>query len=275
MDNFGEECSLDLFQGTTYKATEKCWDGQDWRMPEFYSHRIKFNVTEVYLKCTEQITLNIDQIAWKGKHLSGPCRCCNGKATEECDISFPPIVTKASNPYSLTYRCIDGKHRLMKMRDLGHETVLCNFITTEKLKEVMQPHARFSLSSDEIDELKKIYETSEKLKDAMQPNARFGFTPEEVEQLNEITDITRYAEHTSRLLYLVEHCKPHRLKFELPADVIKKLRHALPESKLKDKFEIFNIEPNKNYDFTLDTIKMTYELLSDGDLRKKFEKFLK
>ncbi len=144
----------------------------------------------------------------------------------------------------------------------------------DKLKKVMQPHARFSLSSDEIDELKKTYETPEKLKDAMQPNARFGFTPEEVEQLNEITDITRYAEHTSRLLYLVEYCKPHRLKYKLPSNVIKKLRHALPESKLKDKFETFNIVPNKRYDFTLDTIKMTYELLSEGDLRKKFEKFL-
>lgn len=95
---------------------------------------------EVYEKCTEQITLNIDQIAWKGKHLSGPCRCCNGESTESCDISFPPIVTKASNPYSLTYRCIDGKHRLMKMRDLGHKTVLCNYITPEKLKEIMQPY---------------------------------------------------------------------------------------------------------------------------------------
>ena len=144
----------------------------------------------------------------------------------------------------------------------------------DKLKKLMQPHARFSLSSDEIDELKKTYETPDKLKDAMQPNARFGFTPEEVEQLNEITDITRYAEHTSRLLYLVEYCKPRRLKYKLPSNVIKKLRHALPESKLKDKFETFNIVPDKRYDFTLDTIKMTYELLSEGDLRKKFEKFL-
>ena len=58
----------------------------------------------------------------------------------------------------------------------------------------------------------------------MQPNARFGFTPEEVEQLNEITDITRYAEHTSRLLYLVEYCKPRRLKYKLPSKYNQEIR---------------------------------------------------
>ena len=36
-----------------------------------------------------------------------------------CDINFPGILTEGQNPYNCRYRMIDGKHRIIKMNNMG------------------------------------------------------------------------------------------------------------------------------------------------------------
>ena len=73
-------------------------------------------------------TLNLCDIAWKGKHLfpyytGDNCYCCTnylyGKYST-ADPAYPGIVIEnAPNPYDNKYRMIDGRHRIMKLLHSG------------------------------------------------------------------------------------------------------------------------------------------------------------
>ena len=69
--------------------------------------------------------LCVSEIDWKGKDLEDDevgvkCYCCGGERFKNVNLEFPPIVVRdAPNPSDRKYRLIDGKHRMMKMKELG------------------------------------------------------------------------------------------------------------------------------------------------------------
>jgi len=86
--------------------------------------RIYLEKLKPFLKEKRLEKIKIDEIGWKGMHLSKEesinCPCCNGERYIECDINIPGIVVlNAPNPYDKKYRMIDGKHRIRKMQNNG------------------------------------------------------------------------------------------------------------------------------------------------------------
>ncbi len=73
-------------------------------------------------------TVELHDIAWKGKHhhphnTGENCYCCKETPAlryVHADITLPAIIIEgAPNPYGNRYRMIDGKHRIMKMLNMG------------------------------------------------------------------------------------------------------------------------------------------------------------
>ena len=90
--------------------------------------------------------IKIDEIGWKGKHLSKKesinCPCCNGERYTSCDINIPCIVSiNAPNPYNKKYRMIDGKHRIRKRLNNGRTHGLCYVFTYKEIKKFVESDA--------------------------------------------------------------------------------------------------------------------------------------
>ena len=73
-------------------------------------------------------TVELHNIAWRGKHhhphnTGENCFCCQERPALRylhADIAYPGIIIEgAPNPYGNRYRMIDGKHRIMKMLNMG------------------------------------------------------------------------------------------------------------------------------------------------------------
>lgn len=93
-----------------------------------------------FLKKDRLESIKIDEIGWKGKHLSEEesinCPCCNGERYIRCDVNIPGIVSlNAPNPYNKKYRMIDGKHRIRKMKNNGCTHGLFYVFTYKEIKK--------------------------------------------------------------------------------------------------------------------------------------------
>ena len=73
-------------------------------------------------------TVELQDIAWPSKHhyphnTGENCHCCRERPSLRylnADITLPGILVEgAPNPYNNKYRMIDGRHRIMKMLDMG------------------------------------------------------------------------------------------------------------------------------------------------------------
>tara|TARA_R100000005_G_C4842388_1_gene113156 strand:+ start:77 stop:484 length:408 start_codon:yes stop_codon:yes gene_type:complete len=102
----------------------------DWRIPSISTaNNLNLYLEDISHLLTEDKLqeLDLDDIAWKGRHLPesqicNNCICCGGKRYQECDVSYPGIVVETIiNPFGKKYRMLDGKHRIMKLREQGVE----------------------------------------------------------------------------------------------------------------------------------------------------------
>ena len=90
-----------------------------------------------YLTDENLITVQFEDIAWKGKHLYphhsfDNCPCCFG-ARKDPEL-YPGIISDISNPYNDKYRMLDGKHRMAKMISMGLTESQFYFIPFSVLK---------------------------------------------------------------------------------------------------------------------------------------------
>ena len=105
--------------------------------------RIYLEKIKPFLKKNRLEKLNIDEIGWKGKHLSEEesinCPCCNGERYRKCDINIPGIVSiNTPNPYNKKYRMIDGKHRIRKRLNNGHKHGFFYVFTYGEIKKFIE-----------------------------------------------------------------------------------------------------------------------------------------
>lgn len=108
----------------------------DWRIDgkEYVLHleRIK-----KYLKKESKKLVKFSEIGYKGKDM-------NPRLIEErynaCDIKFPGILTEGQNPYGCRYRMIDGKHRIIKMKNMGIKESLFYVIDYNLFIKQLQPN---------------------------------------------------------------------------------------------------------------------------------------
>jgi len=87
----------------------------DWRIDE-NSYILDLKRIKPLLKKESKKLIKFEDIGYKGKDM-------NPLLSEErynaCDINFPGILTEGQNPYNCRYRMIDGKHRIIKMNNMG------------------------------------------------------------------------------------------------------------------------------------------------------------
>ena len=108
----------------------------DWRIDgkEYVLHleRIKS-----LLKKESKKLIKFSEIGHKGKDM-------NPSLAEErynaCDIKFPGILTEGQNPYGCKYRMIDGKHRIIKMKNMGMTESLFYIIDYDLFIKRLQPN---------------------------------------------------------------------------------------------------------------------------------------
>ena len=106
----------------------------DWRLNRV---AFKIDLSDISPLLTEDRlqTLSVDDIAWKGKHLSDKftgknCICCGGQRYKVADTKYPCIVVEGmENMYGDKYRMIDGKHRIQKL----NSTCQCYVLTMEDI----------------------------------------------------------------------------------------------------------------------------------------------
>ena len=89
----------------------------DWRIDEkeyiLYLKKIKPFLTKESKKL-----INFKDIGHKGKDKN---HLLNEERYNAADIGYPCILTEGQNPYNCKYRMIDGKHRIIKMKNMGIE----------------------------------------------------------------------------------------------------------------------------------------------------------
>ena len=105
--------------------------------------RIYLEKLRPFLKKKRLKTIRIDEIGWKGKHLSVEesinCPCCNGERYKKCDINIPGIVSvDTPNIYNKKYRMIDGKHRIRKRLNNGYTEGLFYVFTYKEIKRFIE-----------------------------------------------------------------------------------------------------------------------------------------
>jgi len=100
--------------------------------------RLHLSTLKQYLKKRNLKVLKIKDIAYKGMNLRNDfineyCLCCNGTRYYEANINYPCIVAdNVVNPHNKKYRCVDGKHRLYKLKKLGYTEATFFVITKEQ-----------------------------------------------------------------------------------------------------------------------------------------------
>ena len=88
----------------------------DWRIDE-KDYILPLERIKKYLKKESKKLVKFSDIGYKGKDMNGL-----GMAEERynaCDIKFPGILTEGQNPYGCRYRMVDGRHRILKMTNMG------------------------------------------------------------------------------------------------------------------------------------------------------------
>jgi len=84
-------------------------DGKDYILP---LERIK-----KYLKKESKKLVKFSDIGYKGKNINPPYYI--QERYDAADINFPGILTVGTNPYNCKYRMVDGRHRIIKMTNMG------------------------------------------------------------------------------------------------------------------------------------------------------------
>ncbi len=71
-------------------------------------------------------TVNFDDIAYKSFNLDRSkthenCCCCEGVRFFDCDVDYLGILLEGEeyNSFGKKYRMLDGKHRMMKLKDMS------------------------------------------------------------------------------------------------------------------------------------------------------------
>ncbi len=107
----------------------------DWRIDgkEYVLHLEKI---KPFLKKELKKVIKFSDIGYKGKNM-------NPHLYEErynaCNINFPGILTIGQNPYNCKYRMIDGKHRIIKMTNMGIKESIFYIIDYETFLKRLQP----------------------------------------------------------------------------------------------------------------------------------------
>ena len=87
----------------------------DWTIDENY-YILDLKKIKPFLKKESKKLINFKDIGYKGKDMNP---LLNEERYNACDINFPGILTVGQNPYGCRYRMIDGKHRIIKMNNMG------------------------------------------------------------------------------------------------------------------------------------------------------------
>lgn len=87
----------------------------DWTIDENY-YILDLKKIKPFLKKESKKLINFKDIGYKGKDMNP---LLNEERYNACDINFPGILTVGQNPYGCRYRMIDGKHRIIKMKNMG------------------------------------------------------------------------------------------------------------------------------------------------------------
>ena len=127
-----------LLKGT-HSLHSSCRVYGDWSLNGI-TGRIYLEKLRPFLKKNRLEKIKINEIGWKGMHLSEEesinCPCCNGERYIRCDVNIPGIVSlNAPNPYGKKYRMIDGKHRIRKRLNNGCTDGLFFVFTYEEIKK--------------------------------------------------------------------------------------------------------------------------------------------
>ena len=89
------------------------------------------------LKNEAKKLIKFSDIGYKGKNMNPPLV---KERYDACDINFPGILTEGQNPYGCKYRMIDGKHRIIKMKDMGMTEGLFYIIEYNLFIKQLQPN---------------------------------------------------------------------------------------------------------------------------------------
>jgi len=108
----------------------------DWRIDgkEYVLHLEKI---KPFLKKELKKVIKFSDIGYKGKNMNP---CLSEERYNACDIKFPGILTEGQNPYGCRYRMIDGKHRIIKMKNMGIEESLFYVINYNLFIKQLQPN---------------------------------------------------------------------------------------------------------------------------------------
>ena len=108
----------------------------DWRIDgkEYVLHLEKI---KPFLKKELKKVIKFSDIGYKGKNMNPPLV---KERYDACDINFPGILTEGQNPYRCKYRMIDGKHRIIKMKNMGLEESLFYIIDYNLFIKQLQPN---------------------------------------------------------------------------------------------------------------------------------------
>ena len=108
----------------------------DWRIDgkEYVLHLEKI---KKYLKIESKKLVKFSEIGYKGKDMNP---CLAEERYSACDIKFPGILTEGQNPYGCRYRMIDGKHRIIKMKNMGMTESLFYIIDYNLFIKRLQPN---------------------------------------------------------------------------------------------------------------------------------------
>tara|TARA_Y100000114_G_C11645844_1_gene271692 strand:- start:3 stop:422 length:420 start_codon:yes stop_codon:yes gene_type:complete len=88
----------------------------DWRIDE-KDYILPLERIKKYLKKESKQLVKFSDIGYKGKNINPPYNI--QERYDAADINFPGILTVGSNPYNCKYRMVDGRHRIIKMTNMG------------------------------------------------------------------------------------------------------------------------------------------------------------
>ena len=102
----------------------------DWRMLNHDNSFLQTNNLIHLLTDKNLKIINFEDIAYRSSNLPVNqtheyCRCCGGRRYNQLkkySIIYPPILLKGKkyNNFNKEYRMLDGKHRIMKLKEKGN-----------------------------------------------------------------------------------------------------------------------------------------------------------
>ena len=99
----------------------------DWSLKQHPEAKIlNLNKVKHLLNLNKIKTINFKEIAYKSFNIAKDkthenCICCNGERYIKCNTDHLGILLKGEeyNNYNKKYRMLDGKHRIMKLKEMG------------------------------------------------------------------------------------------------------------------------------------------------------------